>query len=185
MLELNRATGCEARTGREPRRADVTTWQMLLFGLQWQSSSSTRNHRSRYVDTLPAYMRPSHVFLPRTTAEGLQSNQTVPVARGPAPAITPALRGRASKQGARARGFGRLKKQPARSERVQSSLGTTRVPSLLKISCYLAESGGPALFRKEFMVSWRALGDMMSKRRRHTSLSRPHWLAARFAPVGL
>lgn len=37
VLELNRATGCEARTGREPRRADVTTWQMLLFwyGLQW------------------------------------------------------------------------------------------------------------------------------------------------------
>lgn len=141
-----------------------------------------KNHRSIYI--LPAYA-PFHVFffflLTTGGRQGVATSQD-PSSHGVPPGYnkTPLEARQGKSKQSKAKGareaFWKLIAGPIK-KRVQSSLGTARVPSLAEVHATLLQSGVPALFRKEFMVSWRAAALGHDEQTpADTSLSRPHWL---------
>lgn len=142
---------------REPRRADVTTWQMLLSLLacncRTSSSSSTTQGPWGTLSLLLSYLSygPAHVFPVDKSPRGC--NQSNPVARF-APAITNALEARA-----RATFFSlEINSRPDQKSPIVIGNHPVYPFLLLRFMLPCSSSGVPALFRKEFMVSWRALG---------------------------
>lgn len=138
---------------REPRRADVTPWQMLLFGLQWQSSST--------VGCCYLPMR-SCTFLVHNGPGLHQSKTRRTVSAG---YTSPSRQGREGR-------FPRLNSRPDQKSPIVIGKPTVyRLSLTFMLPCSV---GVPALFRKEFMVSWPALGD--EHQGGGPGLSCPHWL---------